>query len=118
MARRFLGTFLPQATRTSRSFQRLLGSRTQYTGYTARRSDLSWMPYTHILLPDLDLVCSNDTITQRYSPSVFRLGLKLPASRTWEKRSEEHTSELQALMRRSYAVSGWKKKRATEPNRA
>src|SRR3546814_5126719 len=26
------------------------------------------------------------------------------------ERSEEHTSELQSLMRNSYAVSGWKKK--------
>src|SRR3546814_8012143 len=30
---------------------------------------------------------------------------------TW--RSEEHTSELQSLMRSSYAVFGWKKKKQT-----
>src|SRR3546814_9599622 len=33
-----------------------------------------------------------------------------------QERSEEHTSELQSLMRISYAVCGWKKKRTTKIN--
>src|SRR3546814_1715173 len=32
----------------------------------------------------------------------------------WQMRSEEHTSELQSLMRTSYAVFCWKKKKTTK----
>src|SRR3546814_2609897 len=41
---------------------------------------------------------------------VYSEGAKKYAPRNWEQRSEEHTSELQSLMRISYAVFCLKKK--------
>src|SRR3546814_7531411 len=46
--------------------------------------------------------------TQRYTPSFMYRAL---ASGRADVRSEEHTSELQSLMRISYAVFCWKKKK-------
>src|SRR3546814_10485659 len=40
-----------------------------------------------------------------------------PAERQGEDRSEEHTSELQSLMRISYAVICWKKKKTQSHNK-
>src|SRR3546814_5683612 len=39
-----------------------------------------------------------------------------PAPPAPAMRSEEHTSELQSLMRSSYAVRGWKKKKEEDKN--
>src|SRR3546814_3138050 len=57
-----------------------------------------------------------DTRALQVMPSEFtdRLSTKpipdwLPHH--WHDRSEEHTSELQSLMRNAYAVIGWKKKK-------
>src|SRR3546814_6055529 len=43
--------------------------------------------------------------------STFVVALSLPVSIVTTFRSEEHTSELQSLMRISYAVFCWKKKK-------
>src|SRR3546814_3819138 len=45
-------------------------------------------------------------VAQKLAPLVVALGMALPVSR-----SEEHTSELQSLMRNSYAVFCLKKKK-------
>src|SRR3546814_6374835 len=46
----------------------------------------------------------------------FCSGSSIPASAVYaEERSEEHTSELQSLMRISYAVFGMKKKKINKP---
>src|SRR3546814_2059888 len=50
------------------------------------------------------------TRTGQRSSSVPTCG----APRSWKSRSEEHTSELQSLMRISYAVFCLKKKKKTE----
>src|SRR3546814_3614054 len=46
-----------------------------------------------------------------WSTSVAYVHYLLPAFRAWRRRSEEHTSELQSLMRISYAVFCLKKKK-------
>src|SRR3546814_4930205 len=57
---------------------------------------------------------SGDTI----SPGCAALAVTTPANgaRTMVLRSEEHTSELQSLMRISYAVFCLKKKKHTKPH--
>src|SRR3546814_5259976 len=57
--------------------------------------------YTRVSHPDIAGVSGRTTIKQEYRP----MQAKMPA------RSEEHTSELQSLMRISYAVFCLKKKR-------
>src|SRR3546814_3926482 len=49
----------------------------------------------------MSLVLIFDDLQERRKP---RLALALPAATTLRRRSEEHTSELQSLMRNSYAV--------------
>src|SRR3546814_8127690 len=46
--------------------------------------------------------------------TALTLILSFATSRAWERRSEEHTSELQSLMRISYAVFCLKKKKITK----
>src|SRR3546814_10821636 len=57
---------------------------------------------------------------QSSSPVMIRVGtvsFRMPSSRSkTDGRSEEHTSELQSLMRISYAVFCLKKKTHTRPN--
>src|SRR3546814_2507955 len=45
------------------------------------------------------------------NPGTPKFDTKLEGSTVWAKRSEEHTSELQSLMRNSYAVFCLKKKK-------
>src|SRR3546814_4811413 len=52
-------------------------------------------------------------------PALFALSMALqrrrvPVSDSWQSRSEEHTSELQSLMRISYAVFCLKKKKINQ----
>src|SRR3546814_5177750 len=54
---------------------------------------------------------SSVSVSQRQEPNSA-----LPAT-TWSPRSEEHTSELQSLMRISYAVFCLKKKKTTRKNK-
>src|SRR3546814_5818967 len=49
-------------------------------------------------------------------PSAVRLGLKTDGWLMRDDRSEEHTSELQSLMRISYAVFCLKKKKTKQPS--
>src|SRR3546814_5767395 len=58
-------------------------------------------------------------IATRYDKTLlsFESFLNLAATRLWLKRSEEHTSELQSLMRISYAVFCLKKKKNIKKNK-
>src|SRR3546814_6037116 len=49
-----------------------------------------------------------------FAPLVEKLAPQCPTVRHWVARSEEHTSELQSLMRISYAVFCLKKKTPTK----
>src|SRR3546814_7518272 len=62
----------------------------------------------HLYWPDLDIDLAVDSIRH---PERFPL-----VSRIESTRSEEHTSELQSLMRISYAVFCLKKKNKKKPN--
>src|SRR3546814_4917785 len=74
---------------------------------------LSWPEDIHIHTPpraELDL-CSAESI------STFFQGKRVAAVINCAARSEEHTSELQSLMRISYAVFCLKKKRGHQTDR-
>src|SRR3546814_3949432 len=57
-------------------------------------------------------------VRHRDSPSMRPLGLAGKPAGAWPGRSEEHTSELQSLMRISYAVFCLKKKHTRHKNHA
>src|SRR3546814_10061233 len=61
-----------------------------------------------------NLACNGWTFRQ--AQRARRLTLRWNAPRAWGGRSEEHTSELQSLMRISYAVFCLKKKTKRELN--
>src|SRR3546814_8410143 len=66
---------------------------------------------TDTLFPYTTLFRS-EPLTPKLPPSIFILPPILqPFSAGWKNRSEEHTSELQSLMRISYAVFCLKKKK-------
>src|SRR3546814_9562759 len=56
---------------------------------------------------------SDETVIVRNQGTIFLAGPPLVKAATGEERSEEHTSELQSLMRISYAVFCLKKKKTT-----
>src|SRR3546814_1075934 len=66
-------------------------------------------PYVHDDAPDLDLIVPNVTIVDAERTFWDKVVI-LHGLRRWFDRSEEHTSELQSLMRISYAVFCLKKK--------
>src|SRR3546814_4893651 len=59
--------------------------------------------------------CPADVLRDRHPPLVAERRLEAPKAR--EQRSDEHTSELQSLMRISYAVFCLKKKRHKNDNK-
>src|SRR3546814_5529351 len=71
-------------------------------------------------LEHISSTCEVATTFERATPAYYRptSSLELPAAPAWWKaldvRSEEHTSELQSLMRISYAVFCLKKKKTTK----
>src|SRR3546814_4182320 len=72
--------------------------------------------------PDDDAVLDsrqcNEIRAGQQLPEIGRVGLCAGVRvGVVERRSEEHTSELQSLMRISYAVFCWKKKKETEEKR-
>src|SRR3546814_5020581 len=69
-------------------------------------------PYT-TLFRSLFLPCRGPT-QQRFELRSRRWGIVKRLDRSSNRRSEEHTSELQSLMRSSYAVFCLKKKRYDE----
>src|SRR3546814_2985339 len=69
-------------------------------GLAASHKDKGWEPFTDAVVAE---------VNRRHTPAVFMLW----GSHAQKKRSEEHTSELQSLMRISYAVFCLKKKKTT-----
>src|SRR3546814_3079144 len=72
--------------------------------------DLSW---THVLKLDVQDFPGSPVINTRDHMQYFNFRSRVNWTATWTKddRSEEHTSELQSLMRNSYAVFCLKKKK-------
>src|SRR3546814_5334866 len=70
-------------------------------------------PYTTLYRAGDGLI---DVATWRHTPMKGRIK-KGPEADTVEHRSEEHTSELQSLMRSSYAVFRLKKKKTSHENK-
>src|SRR3546814_6614988 len=77
------------------------------------------------LFPDRALLsrrgCARRSLARRVLPTRFRdelrhPGRRLRSDRAGASRSEEHTSELQSLMRNSYAVFCLKKKKQNNNN--
>src|SRR3546814_9182107 len=60
-------------------------------------------------------LCQVDAVEQAHGMAEHRLAEGQVEREEWLRRSEEHTSELQSLMRISYAVFCLKKKKETNP---
>src|SRR3546814_4412170 len=102
----WVSRILPQRPETiseaDRKFLRLVARRTWLFFETFVRPEDNWLP------PDNYQEPPNEETAHRTSPT--NIGMMLI-------RSEEHTSELQSLMRISYAVFCLKKKKTTNNNR-
>src|SRR3546814_2356122 len=61
------------------------------------------------------LLAPDGAVAARYD-KIHLFDVDLPSGETYRERSEEHTSELQSLMRISYAVFCLKKKKTYEHN--
>src|SRR3546814_9650576 len=69
-------------------------------------------PYTIRVLSDITESNGSSSMATVCGGSLAMMAAGVPLKR----RSEEHTSELQSLMRNSYAVFGLKKKKANKHN--
>src|SRR3546814_4080626 len=81
---------------------------------------LGWGTFFVIVLPGQYLMGGQTVFGTGLALTAFTLGLRhgfdpdhIAAIDNTTRRSEEHTSELQSLMRISYAVFCWKKKKNT-----
>src|SRR3546814_2147665 len=71
-------------------------------------------PHEHVHLPHHRARAVHAAVRRRV-PAVGQPGADRRSQRSGCKRSEEHTSELQSLMRISYAAFCWKKNTITSP---
>src|SRR3546814_4452436 len=95
----------PRSTRTDTLFPYTTLFRSAGLRRRAHRGDLDRRP-----------ACPAERILGRHADRLPGLqGPVCPAHRGADRRSEEHTSELQSLMRISYAVFCLKKKTKTQP---
>src|SRR3546814_9886714 len=90
---------------------------------TARRAESSMVERLNTVTPREGEVLHGVARGRLNNPIAFDLGIieatvELHRGRGMHKmRSEEHTSELQSLMRISYAVFCWKKKKTNKTNK-
>src|SRR3546814_2802998 len=66
--------------------------------------------FSGLMVHHLDIGAMNMG-TRGWNTEIFQEGVRIPPMKLIEERSEEHTSELQSLMRISYAVFCLKKKK-------
>src|SRR3546814_6624280 len=92
------------------------GRLSRMRGSSARtaRDTSSGLAVACLMMPRMIEVLSLNRVTRRSSSAAISA---LPTSRRRTRRSEEHTSELQSLMRISYAVFCLKKKKQQKQNR-
>src|SRR3546814_996979 len=76
-------------------------------GYLFARSELNISTWVDKRLVDAGVMSNLDWDNPRRMPPAYRASMKI----IYQTRSEEHTSELQSLMRTSYAVFCLKKKK-------
>src|SRR3546814_4514060 len=62
------------------------------------------------------IICSSLSRQHSYSPCSASCSCTISTAASFDRRSEEHTSELQSLMRISYAVFCLKKKKQKNDN--
>src|SRR3546814_4960780 len=105
----------PRSTRTGTLFPYTTRFRSQSVpacGQAMRMAD--WGSHSagkRSLESDMETFCMH-SCTQRCRQGTG--WIRLSGCRAWDRRSEEHTSELQSLMRISYAVFCLKKKKTTK----
>src|SRR3546814_7805304 len=98
----------------------VLGDTTTPTTPTPQRSDSAYQPHPDtlgFLVRCMTAMVSEGTLTPQVLPDAYRLATlatQLLKKSAGHGRSEEHTSELQSLMRISYAVFCLNKNKQTE----
>src|SRR3546814_4002983 len=104
----------PRSTRTDTRFPYTTLFR---SGRTGRQAGTLWSrPHGGGTIGALRMICGGRPVAGSRSVRSIVVAMTVPAARTARSRSEEHTSELQSLMRLSYAVFCLKKKTQLNEN--
>src|SRR3546814_2874376 len=106
---------LPQNMRTQKAQRRTIGARYPVIGDNQQWLDNAFHRFGEIgIVEQIERRLDFIGLRRRFAPSAFGHDYQGKGARQYRnERSEEHTSELQSLMRTSYAVFCLKKKKYT-----